>query len=118
MSTILDFYQQVKQKFGRGVFLDIFLGRYHKPKESDRIFAFIDLKSSVTLAEKLGHVRYSHLLQDCFFDLTTQLDKHRAKIYQYVGDQVVLHWSIEDGLKDNRCIHIFFAFADRLEKTS
>jgi len=116
VSTALDFYQQVKQKFGRGVFIDIFLGRYHKPKESERIFLFIDLKSSVSIAEQLGHIRYSNLLQDCFFDLNTQLNRYNAKIYQYVGDQVVLHWNIRDGLHLNRCIHVFYGFVDRLEK--
>jgi adenylate cyclase len=116
VSTILDFYQQVKQKFGRGVFIDIFLGRYHKPKESERIFAFVDLRSSVSLAEQLGHIRYSNLLQDCFFDLNIQLSRYNAKIYQYVGDQVVLHWSMKDGLYKNRCIHCFYGFVDRLEK--
>ena len=50
VSTTLDFYQQVKQKFGRGVFFDMLLGRYHKPKESERIFVFVDLKSSVSMA--------------------------------------------------------------------
>ena len=116
VSTAFDFYQQVKQKFGRGVFIDIFLGRYHKPKESERIFLFIDLKSSVSIAEQLGHIRYSNLLQDCFFDLNTQLNRYNAKIYQYVGDQVVLHWNVRDGLYKNRCIHVFFGFVDRLEK--
>lgn len=116
VSTILDFYQQVKHKFGRGVFFDMLLGRYHKPKESDRIFMFIDLKSSVRLAEELGHIRYSNLLQDCFFDLNTQLSRYDAKIYQYVGDQVVLHWSHKDGLRNNNCVHCFFGFIRRLEK--
>jgi adenylate cyclase len=116
VSTILDFYQQVKQKFGRGVFLDMMLGRYHKPKESERIFIFIDLKSSVSLAEQLGHIRYSNLLQDCFFDLNTQLSRYDAKIYQYVGDQVVLHWKLKDGLRNTNCLNLFFGFLDRLEK--
>jgi adenylate cyclase len=116
VSTILDFFQQVKQKFGRGVFIDIFLGRYHKPKESERIFMFVDLRSSVSLAEQLGHIQYSNLLQDCFFDLNIQLSRYNAKIYQYVGDQVVLHWNVKDGLYRNRCIHCFYGFIDRLEK--
>ncbi len=116
VSTILDFYQQVKQKFGRGVFFDMLLGRYHKPKEANGIFMFIDLRSSVSLAEQLGHIKYSNLLQDCFFDLNLQLSRYNAKIYQYVGDQVVLHWNLRDGLQKNNCIHCFFGFIDRLEK--
>jgi adenylate cyclase len=116
VSTIMDFYQQVKQKFGRGVFFDMLFGRYHKPKEAEGIFMFIDLRSSVSLAEQLGHIKYSNLLQDCFFDLNIQLIRFDAKVYQYVGDQVVLHWNLRDGLRKNNCIHCFFGFIDRLEK--
>ncbi|HLF63971.1 MAG TPA: adenylate/guanylate cyclase domain-containing protein [Saprospiraceae bacterium] len=114
--SILDFYQQVKHKFGRGVFFDMLLGRYHKPKESERIFMFIDLRSSVSLAEQLGHILYSNLLQDCFFDLNTQLNRYDAKVHQYVGDQVVLHWKLKNGLRRYNCVHCFFGFLDRLEK--
>jgi adenylate cyclase len=64
------FFVQVAEKFGQGVLLSFLLGKYHRPKEEDRIFMFIDLTSSTTYAESLGHLRYSELIQDCFFDLT------------------------------------------------
>ena len=114
VTVVLNAYQQVNQKFGRGVLLEMMFGKFHKPKEKMRIFMFIDLKSSVRIAEELGHVQYSQLLQDCYFDLNTQLSRYRARVYQYVGDQVVLHWRPEDGLLDNNCIRCFFAFLDRL----
>ena len=115
-SLLMNAYQQVNQKFGRGVLIDMLLGKYHKPQEADRILMFIDLRSSVRIAEELGHIQYSLLLQDCYFDLNTQLSRYKAKIYQYVGDQVVLHWSLEDGLQDSNCIRFFFAFINRLHK--
>lgn len=116
MSWFMNAYQQMKQKFGRGVLIEMLLGKYHKPQEADRILMFVDLKSSVQIAEELGHIEYSSLLQDCFFDLNTQITRYKAKIYQYVGDQVVLHWSLEDGLEDSNCIRCFFAFIDRLKE--
>lgn len=115
VGIILNAYQQVKQKFGRGVLLEMMLGKFHKPKEKVRIFMFIDLKSSVRIAEELGHLKYSSLLQDCFFDLNTQLSRYNARVYQYVGDQAVLHWKPEDGLMDNNCIRLFFGFIDHLK---
>ncbi len=115
-SWMMNAYQQMNQKFGRGVLIDMLLGKYHKPQEADRILMFIDLRSSVHIAEELGHIQYSSLLQDCYFDLNTQLSRYKAKIYQYVGDQVVLHWSLEDGLQDSNCIRCFFAFLNRLEE--
>ena len=41
------FILQVSDKFGQGVLISFFLlGKYHRPKEDDRIFMFMDLKSS------------------------------------------------------------------------
>ncbi|MHC4457755.1 MAG: adenylate/guanylate cyclase domain-containing protein, partial [Planctomycetota bacterium] len=86
------FILQVSDKFGQGVLISFLLGKYHRPKEDDRIFMFMDLKSSTTYAEKLGHIKYSQFIQDCFFDITDVITKYDAKIYQYVGDEVVLSW--------------------------
>ncbi|MDH3650787.1 MAG: hypothetical protein OEQ53_13970, partial [Saprospiraceae bacterium] len=94
------FILQVSEKLGQGVLANFLLGKYHRPTEVDRIFMFLDLKSSTSYAEKLGHLRYSELIQDCFYDLTEVVAKHRAQIYQYVGDEAVLIWKIQNGLKD------------------
>lgn len=104
------FFVQVADKFGQGVLMSFLLGRYHRPKEEDRIFMFIDLTSSTTYAESLGHLRYSELIQDCFFDLTDVVVKTHAIVYQYVGDEVVLTWDIESGVEHANCLRSFFDF--------
>ncbi len=104
------FILQVNDKFGQGVLLNFLLGKYHHPKEEDRIFMFMDLKSSTTYAENLGHIKYSQFLQDCFFDITDVITKYDAKIYQYVGDEVVLSWNMEEGIENGHCIKTFFAY--------
>jgi adenylate cyclase len=71
---------------------------------------FMDLKSSTTYAEKLGHIKYSELIQDCFFDLTDIVEKNDANIYQYVGDEVVLSWELNKGLKNNYCINVYYDY--------
>jgi adenylate cyclase len=38
-----------------------------------------------------------------------------AEIYQYVGDEVVLTWRSDEGLRNNNCIKFFFAFQKRLQ---
>ena len=45
---------QVNDKYGPGVFRDFLLGKYFHPKREERIFMFMDLRSSTTIAEKLG----------------------------------------------------------------
>lgn len=115
-AILVSFFGQIKNMTGKGLLLPIFLGRYFKPKEEERIFMFLDLKSSTTIAEKIGHLKYSQFIQDCFFDLDQTLNKHQAKIYQYVGDEAILTWNKNEGLKNSNCIHVYFHFMERLEK--
>ncbi|MFC1863085.1 adenylate/guanylate cyclase domain-containing protein [Thermodesulfobacteriota bacterium] len=106
----------ITNRFGQGVLLNIMLGKYHRPQEQDRIFMFLDLKSSTSYAEKLGHIRYSEMIQDCFYDLTDSIDKHDVEIYQYVGDEAVLTWNVEKGLIDNNCIEAFYTFQEIIKR--
>ena len=108
------FVLQVSEKFGQGVLTDFLLGRYHRPKEEERIFMFMDLRSSTTYAEQLGHIRYSRLIQDCFYDLTDVVAEHHAMIYQYVGDEVVLTWDVETGIEEGSCLRLFGAYDEVL----
>ena len=110
MSLVFAFIKIAVEKFGKGVFLKMLLGKYKNPKEEKRIFMFLDLKDSTTIAEQLGHFKYSQLIQDCFFDLNEVVPKFDAEIYQYVGDEAVLCWPYKKGLANNNCVGLFFAF--------
>ncbi|MFC2088609.1 adenylate/guanylate cyclase domain-containing protein [Calditrichota bacterium] len=111
---LINFLLQVDRKFGPGNLIKMLFGEYHKPKEEKRIFLFLDLKSSTTIAEHLGHQSYSRFLQNCFHDITEIVIKYKAEVYQYVGDEVVLTWKINDGLESLNCIKAFFAFENKL----
>lgn len=112
------FILQINEKFGQGVLTNFLLGKYHRPKEDKRIFMFMDLKSSTTYAEKLGHIKYSQLIQDCFFDLTEIVLNYDAKIYQYVGDEVVLSWDVDKGVNHQNCLKTFFDYEKLLQSKS
>jgi adenylate cyclase len=105
------FIIHINDYFGQGVLVNFLVGRYHTPKEEIRIFMFMDMKSSTSYAEQYGHLKYSHLIQDCFYELTDIVYKRKAKVYQYVGDEVILTWEIECGVESNNCIQTFFDFA-------
>lgn len=105
----INFVKEVDTKFGPGNLLKMLLGSFHKPKEEDRIFMFLDLKSSTTIAEKLGHLKYSQLIQDCFSDLKV-ISKYKAEIYQYVGDEAVMTWTLKNGLAESNCLGAFYRF--------
>jgi adenylate cyclase len=109
-SLTFSFIRIANEKFGKGVFLKMLLGKYKRPQEEKRIFMFLDLKSSTTIAEALGHFKYSQLIQDCFYDLNDVVPKYAAEIYQYVGDEAVLSWPYHKGLANNNCVALFFAF--------
>jgi len=118
VSFFVNFMKQVSQKFGPGIMVPMFLGKYYQPKKEERIFMFLDLRDSTTHAEKIGDVKYSELMQDCFYDLATQIEKHQAEIYQYVGDEAVLNWKVKNGIEDFNCLKIYFAFEQRLKSRS
>ena len=50
------------------------------------------------------------MIQNCFQDVNKVIPKYYAEVYQYVGDEVVLTWLKEEGLRNNNCINFYFAF--------
>lgn len=116
VGSLMEVFYEIDRKLGPGLLFKFLLGEYYKPKEEHRIFLFMDLKSSTYYAEKLGHFKYSRLIQDCFKDVSNAVRHNRAEIYQYVGDEIVLSWKMEKGLKDARCLRVFYDFLDLLDK--
>jgi adenylate cyclase len=106
----------MNKKFGPGILLQYLTGKYFNPIEEDRIFMFLDLKSSTTIAEKLSHIRYSQLIQECFAELTQPLLTYKGQIYQYVGDEAVITWEKDQGLENINCIKFYYDYIDRLEQ--
>ena len=117
-SLLFSFVRLANDKFGKGVIIKMLLGRYRNPREVERILMFIDLKSSTTIAEELGHLKYSRFIQDCFYYLNRIVNKHDAEIYQYVGDEAVLSWKLNKGIKNLNCLNLFFEYDSKLKKHS
>lgn len=90
------------------------LSKYKPFSEVERIFMFLDLRASTTIAEKLGHVKYFELLNDFFSDIAKPIAKYDGEIYQYVGDEVVITWDISKGLSDDHCLHCFFDITETI----
>lgn len=107
---------QISGKFGPENFLHIVRGKYNLPKEEDKIFMFIDLNSSTSIAEKLGDQLYHRLLKDFFADLTNPILDSSGAIYQYVGDEVVVSWSYREGKEKGRCLRCFFDMKTAVER--
>ncbi|MEO0896017.1 MAG: adenylate/guanylate cyclase domain-containing protein [Bacteroidota bacterium] len=111
---VVQFITLVSRLMGPNILINYFLGRFHVPKEEERIFMFMDLRSSTTIAELLGHLKWHYFLNDFFYDIAEPVRKSRGEIYQYVGDEVVVSWPKEIGLKKLNCIHAFFDIYNRM----
>lgn len=118
-SIVVGFTQlllQINDKFGHGILGSLILGRYHKALEEERIFMFLDLKSSTATAEKLGNKLYHDFLRDYFSDMTNAIIFNKGRIYQYVGDEVVITWTKADGISDYHCLKCYFDIKRSIEK--
>jgi adenylate cyclase len=110
---VTQFVLIVNDKFGKGMLLNFLFGKYYKPKIESRIFMFLDIKSSTTIAEKIKHKKYFELLNDFFNDVTDPIIYNKGEIYQYVGDEITISWKLENAVDNLNCLNCFFEI-DRL----
>ena len=115
---VINFINQINKKYGPGVLVPILLGKYKNPKEENRIFLFMDLKSSTLIAETLGHLKYSAFIRDSIMDINAVVATYHAQIYQYVGDEIVTTWTVEKGKLPIYCIQFFFACEAKFKSRS
>ncbi|MCG9910163.1 MAG: HD domain-containing protein [Flavobacteriales bacterium] len=108
LSFLFNFVKLASRILGPRVLRNYMLGKYFRPHNEERIFMFIDINSSTALAEKLGPHKYHLLLSDFFKDISSAIEDSKGEIYQYVGDEVVVTWSMKDGIKKNNCVRCFF----------
>ncbi|MCB9315217.1 MAG: adenylate/guanylate cyclase domain-containing protein [Lewinellaceae bacterium] len=111
---ILIALRQINNLHRKGELWNFILGRYHRPREINRMFCFIDLKDSTTIAEQLGHLKFGLFLKDYYSDITDAIRQTKAEIYQYVGDEIILSWPLEKGLQSNNAVRCFFLMQDRI----
>lgn len=113
--AIFNFFKEMRMKMGRMNFVRWFFGILSKPKEEERIFMFIDMKSSTTIAEKLFHKKFSYLIQDVFNEMDI-FGSYHGEIYQYLGDGAVISWPVKSGILDCNCLKAYYAFKHRIAK--
>lgn len=107
-NILINSIRQMTRFLGETVFWKYIFGKYSTENESERIFMFIDLKSSTSIAEILDNIKYSNFLKKFYFEISFVINENRGIVYQYVGDEIVITWDIKDGLYNNNCIKCFF----------
>ncbi len=116
MSTLVALL--VKDKYGPGVFRAFLMGKYFHPTREERTIMFLDLRASTAIAEFLGEEKYFRFIRDVFRISTPAMLRHGAEIYQYVGDEVVLTWRGDAGIRGHRCISCFYGVEEALQGAS
>lgn len=112
--TIALFLLQIIQLIGRANFFRLFFGLYRQPREVSRIFMFLDLKSSTSIAEKFGNKMYSAFIRDFFYDISDAIILFKGEIYQYAGDEIIVVWP--SGKENSNCIRCFFKMEELIQK--
>lgn len=107
---------QFSEKFGPGGLSGYIFGKYHRPHKETRIFMFLDIRDSTSIAENLGHVRYFNFLNDFFTDVADSVVFFKGEIYQYVGDEVVVSWKLDEGLKNANFVRCFFDIKSQINR--
>ena len=116
ISLVSNFMDELHRKLGRDAIYNLVLGKYHRVKQEDRLFLFIDLNRSTDIAEEMGELEYSHFLQDYFYDISEPIARYFGRVYQYVGDEAVVTWPVKKGLKFSVCLRCFFAIQKQIRR--
>jgi len=116
LALIFNFFYILNSLIGRRILGKLFIGMYRKPIEVERVFMFLDIKSSTTIAEQIGHLKFLSLVNDFFYDITEPVMKTRGEIYKYVGDEVIISWKYKDGLQEANCIRCFSLIESTIQK--
>jgi adenylate cyclase len=108
LSIAINFLIQMNRLVGQNVLANFLRGTYHKPREEERLFMFLDLESSTEIAERLGDKGFHALLNRFFCDLTDAVLQTDGEIHEYVGDEVIIVWKRGRGLRNGNCLRCFF----------
>jgi len=108
LAGLVNAWFAIDRKMGPGVLRNWMTGKYYNPKEETRIFMFLDIRDSTTLAERLGNVEFSALVRDFFRDLTDPLLETKGEVSHYIGDEAVITWKPKQGIEDSNCVMLFF----------
>ena len=116
LSLFSNFIDELHRKLGRDAVYNLVLGKYHQVKQEERLFLFIDINHSTDIAEEMGELEFSHFLQDYFYDISEPIARYFGRVYQYVGDEVVVTWPLKKGVKFAVCIRCFFAIQKQIRR--
>ena len=115
LALFSSFILQLSERFGTNEMWKMFSGKYFHPKEEQRIFMFLDLDHSTSIAEKLGNEKFYRFLNDFYHDISAVIVQHKGEVVEYVGDLVVISWHFPIGSYKTRCLTCYRAFENVIQ---
>jgi len=109
---------QLGRLVGERTLRNIVFGRYHRARTEERFFLFVDIVGSTPLAERLGPGAVHRFLGEVFRLASDPIDDERGEVYQYVGDEIVVTWTVTDGRDGARPLACFFAIEQALARAA
>ena len=116
LALIFNFFYILNTLIGKNILGKLFIGMYRKPIEVDRVFMFLDIKSSTTIAEQIGHLKFLSLVNDFFYDIAEPIYQTKGEIYKYVGDEAIITWKTKDAVLDANCIRCFYLIQETIQR--
>lgn len=118
--TIASFFfsliYSLQRILGQGTLAKLLMGSYHRPSEQQRVFMFLDVKSSTSIAEEIGNQKFMLLLNDFYNHISSAVIVTNGEIYKYVGDEIIVTWTMEKGIQNANCIQCFFEALAAMER--
>jgi adenylate cyclase len=112
------FVLQLSRLIGERTLRDILFARYHRSRTEERFFLFVDIAGSTPLAERIGPDAVHRFLGEVFRLASDAIDDHRGEVYQYVGDEIVITWTVAEGGAGARPAACFFAIERALARSA
>ncbi len=116
LEMCMSVYLTLNRKLGKNSLWNLITGKYHQAQRQERVFLFLDIKNSTAIAESMGELKFSEFLQDFYYDISDPIDRQGGEVYQYVGDEVVISWKIQEGFKHNHCVKAFLDAQAKITK--
>ncbi|HEY3622854.1 MAG TPA: adenylate/guanylate cyclase domain-containing protein [Roseiarcus sp.] len=109
-SLVMGAALEIQRLIGGPLLTSVLLGTYHRPVRRELIVMFLDLAHSTRLAEAMGELKVHDLVTRFFYDIDEPISEFGGAVHAYVGDEVIVSWSVKDDPALNaRPVGCFFA---------
>ncbi|WP_298952286.1 adenylate/guanylate cyclase domain-containing protein [uncultured Methylobacterium sp.] len=116
VSAMLVFVVRMRDLIGAEIFVNLMIGRYHRPVEEERIFLFVDVVGSTAYAETHGDLKAQAYLGAVFATIAEPVRRCQGSTDDFVGDMALITWPMARGLKEARCVACIFAIRESLAR--